>query len=82
MIGLDLSGCVHMKRVKRDIVSFLLPKYVPIWYILLYLVFLLYYLKFSTPSRNIEFHIYQYPPEIGFSDVIKLNTLAGQPVSF
>ena len=63
-------------------IRFLLPKYVPIWYILLYLVFPLYYLKFSTPSRNVELHIYRYHTEIGFSDVIKLKTPAGQPVSF
>ena len=63
MIGLDLRGCVHIKRVKLRIISILLP-----------LVYSPVFLKFSTHNINFEFHIHRTHMEIGSSEVIKFRT--------
>ena len=71
MIGLDLSGCVYKKRVKmRNKQHFTASC---IWYILLYFVFVILsvFLKFPTPSQNVEFHIHRIHLEIGPPEEIK-----------
>ena len=67
MIGLDLSGCVHKKRVKvRNKYNFTSC----ISYILLYFAFYhihCIFFKILTPTENVEFHIHR---SFGLSEVL------------
>ena len=68
MVGLDLSGCVHEKRIEmRKRQHFPTSTYSYI----LHSVLLPVFFKFSTPSQNVEFYIPQSHMEIWLSEEIK-----------
>ena len=79
MIGLHLSRCVHKKRVKWGINNILLPLVFSTYSYILYFVILSVFLKFSTPSQNVEFNILCSHMEIGY--LRRLNFLQALHIS-